>query len=173
MYVCTLYILYVHLPAWPSSLYSHIALQVVCCSICMVLVQYVACLCLYPPPCRFLVPPTAAPPLGYMEVVEGQLHLYGIHALKAVHAGELECPVGSVKGVTFHFVAFSDVVPLLSTLGTVFPAVKVRTHACITCDMCPLHVVTLGWVNGHDKALLNRELSEHNTWEPCANMLSV
>ena len=78
--------------------------------------------------CRFLVPPTATPPLGYMEVVEGQLHLYGIHALKAVRAGELECPAGSVKGVAFHFAAFSDVVPLLTTLVAAFPAVKVLSN---------------------------------------------
>ena len=49
-----------------------------------------------------------------------------MHAVKAVHAGEMECPEGSVKGITFHFVTFSDVVPVLSTLGTVFPAVKVH-----------------------------------------------
>lgn len=61
-----------------------------------------------------------------MEVLEGQLHLYGIHAVKAVRAGEMDCPAGSVKGVTFHFVTFSDVVPVLSTLGAVLPAVKAR-----------------------------------------------
>ena len=81
-----------------------------------------------PLPCRSLVLPTPTPPLGYMELVEGQLHLYGNHALKAVHAGEMECPAGSVKGVAFHFVAFSDVVPLLSTLGAAFPAVKVSMY---------------------------------------------
>ena len=70
-----------------------------------------------------------------MEVVEGHLHLYGIHTLKAVQTGELECPAGSVKGVAFHFVAFADVVPVLSTLGAMFPAMKVRMYILYV-DVC-------------------------------------
>ena len=98
---------------------------------------------MYFPLCRFLVQPTATPPLGYMEVVEGHLHLYGIHALKAVHTGELECPAGSVKGVAFHFVSFSDVVPVLSMLGATFPAEKVRTYCMVTYARWPVHVSAL------------------------------